>query len=194
MAVAIGGAVLAAYTAARVLEQGQRDEASAPADAIVILGAAVDRGPTPVFRARLDHAVALYQRGGARYLVVTGGRSKEDAVSEAEVARDYALRRGVPETALLSEATGHDTVSSLQNVARLFQARGLERAIFVSDRSHMLRVLLIAEGLGITARGSPTPSSPADTDPFARVQALAHEVGGLWFYLLAEGEAAPPRR
>ena len=176
----------------RVLEQGQRDEASQQADAIVVLGAAVERGPTPVFRARLDHAVELYQRGAARYLVVTGGRSEEDAVSEAEVAREYVLRRGVPESALLSEATGQDTVSSLRNVARVFRARGLERGIFVSDRMHMLRVLLIADDLGMSAHGSPTPSSPADADPLARLQALTREVGGIWVYLLAEGQAGPP--
>ena len=62
-------------------------------------------------------------------------------------------------------------------------AKGLASALFVSDRTHMLRVLRVASDLGIVAYGSPTATSPADLDPSARVQSTLHELGALALYL-----------
>ncbi len=156
------------------------------------MGAAVEDGePLPVFRARLNHAVALHRAGFARYLVVTGGRSEEDRLTEAEVARTFAIRNGVPGPAILAETGGSDTLSSLRNVAQLFRLHGLQRGLFVSDRTHMLRVLCIARDLGMTAYGSPTPSSPVDADSVARLEAVLHELGALghYFFLAPERPA-----
>ena len=91
VAAAVGG-----FAAYRVWQQGELDE-ERPADAIVVLGAAqYDGRPSPVFRARLDHAVALYHEGVAPFLVVTGGRQPGDRTTEAAVARRYAVANGVP--------------------------------------------------------------------------------------------------
>src|SRR5437867_347507 len=66
---------------------GAHDEARS-ADAIAVLGAAQYNGrPSPVFRARLDHAAALYQRGLAPVVLVTGGVGSGDTGSESEVGR-----------------------------------------------------------------------------------------------------------
>jgi uncharacterized SAM-binding protein YcdF (DUF218 family) len=159
----------------------------------VVLGAAVEGGrPLPVFRARLDHAIALYRGGVAPHLVVTGGTSEEDRLAEAEVARGYAIRNGVPEEDILAETAGSDTLSSLRNVAQLFHLHGLRRGLFVSDRTHMLRVLRIARDLGLIAYGSPTPTSPADADLPARLDALLHELGALGqYFFLSPTQPAP---
>jgi uncharacterized SAM-binding protein YcdF (DUF218 family) len=140
---------------------GRRDEARA-ADAIVVLGAAHYAGrPSPVFRARLDHAVALYERGLAPVLIVTGGRAPGDTVSEAVVARRYVIRRGVPEGAVLLErGAGMTTVESMEAVARLMRNRGLESAVLVSDPFHMLRLKLLARQFGVRGYTSPTRTSP----------------------------------
>ena len=103
----------------------------------------------------------------APILVVTGGKAEGDRTTEAAAARAYAVARGVPEAAILSEDRGRTTLESLENVRELFRGRGLSSAVFVSDRTHMLRVLRIATDQGIEAWGSPTPSSPTDTDPGA---------------------------
>jgi uncharacterized SAM-binding protein YcdF (DUF218 family) len=176
--------LLGAFGAIRVLQVGERDERGHVVDAIVVLGAAhYDGRPSPVFRARLDHAVELYLNGTAPILVVTGGRAPGDRIAEAEVAHRYAVRSGVPETAILSEQEGHDTLSSLRNAAALMRRNGIERALFVSDRTHMLRVLRIASDLGITAYGSPTRTSPVDRDDRARAEAVMRELAALAAYL-----------
>ncbi len=140
---------------------GRRDEAR-PADAIVVLGAAhYDGRPSPVFRARLDHAIALHRRGVAPVLIVTGGRAPGDTVSEAMVARRYAMRQGVPDAAILVErGAGMTTVESMEAVARLMRGRGLQSAVLVSDPFHMLRLKLLARQVGVRGFTSPTRTSP----------------------------------
>jgi uncharacterized SAM-binding protein YcdF (DUF218 family) len=182
LAVVAAGAVVG-YSAFRIWQQGQTDESGRPVDAIVVLGAAHygDR-PSAVFAARLDHAVSLWLQGAAPHLIVTGGRADGDTEAEADIARAYALARGVPETAILAETTGRDTAGSLANVADLMREHGLRSALFVSDRTHMLRVLRIAADRGIEAYGSPTTTSPTDHDLGARVDATLHELGALALY------------
>lgn len=186
-ATVLGGALVAGLVTFRIWQQGSRDERRT-ADAIVVLGAAqYDGRPSPVFEARLAHAVDLYQAGIAPVLIVTGGKAQGDRTTEAAAARAYAIGRGVPESAILSEDTGRTTLESLRAVAVLLRHEGLETAVFVSDRTHMLRVLRIATDEGIEAWGSPTTTSPIDLDPSRQVRATVRELGALTLYFLGGG-------
>ena len=136
-----------------------------PADAIVVMGAAqYDGRPSPIFAARLDHAIALYKSGLAKWLVVTGGKAEGDRTTEAAAARKYAIAKGVPSDSILSEDQSRDTLESIHGVAAVLREHGLSNAVFVSDRPHMLRVLRMAGDAGITAWGSPTKTSPIEAD------------------------------
>jgi uncharacterized SAM-binding protein YcdF (DUF218 family) len=171
-----------AYGTFRIWDQGGRDE-SRPAGAVVVLGAAqYDGRPSPVFAARLDHAVALYLTGAYRFLVVTGGKTEGDRTTEAAVARTYALDRGVPPDRILVEDRGRTTLESLEAVATILRGRAIADAVFVSDPPHMLRVLRMAVDLGITAWGSATPTSPIMTSPTRLAGAYVHELGALALY------------
>jgi uncharacterized SAM-binding protein YcdF (DUF218 family) len=169
----------------RIWETGNRDDRR-DVDAIVVLGAAqYDGRPSPVFRARLDHAVDLYESGVARYLVVTGGKAQGDRTTEGAAARAFALSRGVPAAAILLEDRSRTTLESLRGVATLLRDHDLGSAVFVSDRTHMLRVLRIARDEGITAYGSPTATSPTDATFLSRADATIHELGALTLYFLS---------
>jgi uncharacterized SAM-binding protein YcdF (DUF218 family) len=181
-AVVVTIAVATTYGAWRIWQRGDVDEARA-ADAIVVLGAAqYDGRPSPVFEARLRHAVDLYQQGLARILVVTGGSRDGDRTTEAAAARSWAEAHGVPAAAILGEDGAHNTKESLDAVAAILGEHGLRSAIFVSDRTHMLRVIRMAKDLGIDAYGSPTTTSPVDASTGARLEATAHELGALLVY------------
>lgn len=146
-------------SAISVLRAASRDAARS-AQAIVVLGAAQYRGrPSPVLRARLDHAVGLYARGLAPRLVVTGGIAEGDTASEAAVSRVYAMAAGVPDSAILLENEGRTTGQSLARAARLLRARRLDTVIVVSDPFHVLRAARVAERVGLTAYSSPTNTS-----------------------------------
>jgi uncharacterized SAM-binding protein YcdF (DUF218 family) len=180
----VGAILVAAYVAVRISAQGARDE-QRPADAIVVLGAAQFNGtPGGVFEARLQHAVDLYKAGIAPYLVVTGGKLPADRTTEAATARKWAIAHGVPASAILGENQGRNTLESLEGVAAIFREHGLESAVFVSDETHMLRVLRMASDQGIVAWGSPTRTSPTDRDEVRRQKAMLHEMAGLVAYYL----------
>jgi uncharacterized SAM-binding protein YcdF (DUF218 family) len=155
------GALAAAWTMVLVVVvvTGLHDEARR-SDTIVVMGAAQYRGhPSPVLRARLDHALRLWERGLAPRLIVTGGTNEGDTASEAAVARMYLRERGVPDSALLMETEGRSTSQSIDGVATLLDGRRMHTALFVSDPYHLLRVQVLARQRGVDAHTSPTPLS-----------------------------------
>ncbi len=143
-----------------VVAFGSRDEAR-NADAVIVLGAAqYDGRPSPVLKARLDHAIELVDSGYADRLILTGGVGVGDTVSEAEVGRRYAIRQGVDPERILIEGSGLSSEQSMEAVARLLDGHSMDSAILVSDPFHMLRLRLMAARLGFRAYSSPTRSSP----------------------------------
>lgn len=131
-----------------------------PADAAIVLGAAVFRGqPSPVFRERIHYAIRLYQQGHIRALIFTGGVGRNDELSEAEVGRATALAANIPAEALFMETTSRTTLENLQNAGAIAVGQGFERLLIVSDPLHMQRALWMAADLGLMAEPAPTPTS-----------------------------------
>lgn len=146
--------------AAWIVWIGDRDQA-APADAIIVLGAAAyDAKPSPVFEERIRHGLDLYQRGYAPVLIFTGGFGGTRArFAESQVARRYALRHGVPEQAILIETASRTTQQNLVQARTLMREHRMRRVIIVSDPLHMARALRLSRRLGIDALASSTPST-----------------------------------
>ena len=117
--------------------------------------------------------------------MVTGGKQEGDRTTEAAVARRYAIEHDVPEDAILAEDRGRTTLESLRAVSVMLRERGLSSALFVSDPSHMLRVLRIARDEGIVAWGSPTPTGPNHNRLDRRLDAMAHELAALGLYFVS---------
>lgn len=131
------------------------------ADAIVVLGAAQYAGrPSPVLRARIDHALDLWRHGAAGTLVFTGGTGTRDTTSEAVVSSVYASKHGVPDSAIVLESAGRTTSESMHAVASLLRARGQTSVILVSDPFHMFRLWILANRVGLRPYTSPTRTSP----------------------------------
>jgi uncharacterized SAM-binding protein YcdF (DUF218 family) len=146
------------------------------ADAILVLGAAQWNGkPSPVFKARLDHALQLHRESFAPYLVVTGGVGRNDTLSEGEVALRYVTGHGVDPRHVLVERKGLTSAESMTAAAALMRASGLHSAIIVSDSYHMLRVELLARQSGIKPYRAPAPNSPIDRAPAERWRYIMRE-------------------
>lgn len=168
--VLVGGAV---YWVARTAS-------AQPADAIVVLGAAQYNGrPSEVFRARLDHALDLYQEGYAPLIVLTGGKQPGDAYTEAESGKQYLLDRGVPQSAIRWENEGRDTWQSMQGVVDVLEGSSVESLLIVSDGFHLLRTGLMARELGFTASGSASTESPIRPWSGAELSYVIRETGGI---------------
>ncbi len=142
-------ATFLAVTAIRVVHEGSLQELQ-PADAIVVFGAAEYSGrPSPVLRARLDHAFELFQKKIAPVVITTGGAALDPSFSEGGVGRDYLMHRGIPERNLIAETQGSDTAQSATRVAVIMRANGLRSCVAVSDAYHVFRIKRLLEHEGI---------------------------------------------
>lgn len=135
---------------------------AAPADAIVVFGAAeYDGRPSPVFRARLDHALVLYHEGIAPLIITLGGAGG-DAYSEGGVGEQYLMSQGVPESAIIAETESRNTEESARRVAVIARANGLHRLVIVSDGTHLFRIHAICAADGLNVLTSPRPRVPIE--------------------------------
>jgi uncharacterized SAM-binding protein YcdF (DUF218 family) len=152
---AVGVAVTyVAMTYRSIARQAYIDE-TRPSEAIVVFGAAQYYGkPSPVYKARLDHALVLYQHGIAP-LVITSGASTDGKFTEGAVGRDYLIAAGIPETAVIAETQATDTSDSAQRVASILRKNGKTTCVAVSDGYHMFRIKAMMAREGIVAYGAP---------------------------------------
>ena len=138
-----------AITAVQVVRTASLEEIHR-ADAIVVFGAAEYSGrPSPVLRARLDHALDVFHRGVAPVVITTGGAAQDPTFSEGGVGRDYLMRHGVPERSLIAETQGRDTAESALRVGVIMRANGLHSCVAVSDAYHVFRIRKLLEHEGV---------------------------------------------
>jgi uncharacterized SAM-binding protein YcdF (DUF218 family) len=139
----------------RIGQQSTQDEAT-KADVIIVMGAAEYGGhPSPVLRARLDHALYLYNRHMAPLILTTGGPGGDPVFTEADVGRAYLMDRGVPPQAIVTESKGATTMYSISAAAEIMDRMDLESCILVSDGYHIFRAKRMLEARGIRVYGSP---------------------------------------
>jgi len=140
----------------RAASQGQVH----PADVIVVFGAAEYSGrPSPVYRARLDHAFDLFQRGVAPVIITTGGAAADPSYSEGGVGHDYLLHRGVPDANLIAETQGSDTAQSAARVAVIMRTNHMRSCVAVSDAYHVFRIRKLLQHEGVQVYVAPRPDS-----------------------------------
>jgi uncharacterized SAM-binding protein YcdF (DUF218 family) len=143
----------------QIARQSGLDEAQ-KADAIVVFGAAQYYGrPSPIYRARLDHAYTLFTRGYAPLIITSGGKAEDPRYSEGGVGRDYLVSRGIPDGHVIAETQANDTSQSAERVANIMRANGMHTCIAVSDGYHMFRVTRMLSRQGVVAYPSPRPDS-----------------------------------
>jgi vancomycin permeability regulator SanA len=170
----VAASAWARWVVVQINRYARMDEA-APADAIVVFGAAEYAGkPSPVYRARLNHAKDLFDRGLAP-LVITMGGDGGDRYSEGGVGRDYLMGEGVPESALIAETHSYSTSQSSRRLAVIARANGLHRLIVVSDATHLFRIHAICSADGLDVLTSPR-ATVITTDSSPRDEAVLHEI------------------
>jgi uncharacterized SAM-binding protein YcdF (DUF218 family) len=148
-----------AVTIFRIERQSWRDE-SRPADCIVVFGAAEYSGhPSPVLRARLDHAYSLFERKLAPIVITTGGYGGDPRFSEGGVGRAYLMARGIPEADLIAETQADNTDESVERVAAIMNENGMRSCIAVSDGYHIFRIKQMLMRQGFAVYGAPRPQT-----------------------------------
>lgn len=176
-------AIFAAVVYWRIVDQSEKDE-TRPADAIVVFGAAeYDGRPSPVYKARLDHAAQLYHRGLASMVIITGGSGKDPLFSEGVVGREYLKTLGIPDSQLIAETQSPDTAESARRVATIMYANNLHSCLAVSDGYHIFRIKHMLGREGVIVYGAPRPNSRPQTF-WKRQESVWHEIGSYTVWLL----------
>lgn len=142
-----------------VNRQAGRDETQ-HADAICVFGAAEYYGhPSPIYRARLDHAYSLFKSGYAPLIITSGGGAEDRRFTEGGVGRRYLVSRGVPDADIIAETQASNTWESAERVAKILRANGLHSCLAVSDGYHLFRVKHMLQRAGVTVYASPRPDT-----------------------------------
>jgi uncharacterized SAM-binding protein YcdF (DUF218 family) len=156
----LGVLVLAVGLIASRIYSFRNVRSDAPADAAVVLGAAVlSSDVSPVFRERINHGIDLYRKGKVRKLIFTGGQGNPGEPTESSAARKYALKNGVPAHDILIEEKSHNTFENIVYAKQLADSHGIKRVLIVSDPLHMRRAMTITSDVGLVADPSPTPTT-----------------------------------
>lgn len=123
------------------------------ADAILVLGAAVrpDGSPSNMLRDRLDDGIALYKRGAAPKIIMSGDNGTA-SYNEVAVMKQYAVDHGVPAEDIFCDHAGFSTYESMYRAKHVF---GVEKLIVATQTYHLYRALYAAQGLGMEAIGVP---------------------------------------
>ena len=169
----------AIITAVSIAQYGKLDE-KADCDAAIVLGAATSDGEvSPVYRERIHHGIWLYKNGYVDCLIMTGGVGNGNKTSDAYVAKQYAISKGIPEEAIFIEEKSTITEENLKNAKAIMAENSLDTAIIVSDPLHMKRAMTMAKDYGIIAYSSPTPTTMYKSNK-TKIPFLAREV---FFYI-----------
>ena len=169
----------AIITAVSIAHYGKLDE-KAHCDVAIILGAATSgEKVSPVYRERINHGIWLFENEYVDYLILTGGVGKGNEKSDAYVAKQYAIEKGVPEQVILIEEKSKITEENLEYAKEIMDAFSMDTAIIVSDPLHMKRAMLMAKDYGIEACSSPTPTTMYKSAK-TQIPFLAREV---FFYI-----------
>jgi uncharacterized SAM-binding protein YcdF (DUF218 family) len=138
------------------IEHYAYEDQAAQADVICVFGAAEYAGrPSPVLRARLDHALALYEHGIAPVVLTLGGSAPGDAFSEGQVGQAYLEANGVPEKAIIAETQSRNTEEQARRIVAIARANRYKRVVIVSDPAHLFRIREICASEGLPVLTSP---------------------------------------
>lgn len=183
------GALVVGGTGFRVWQVARVDD-RAPADVVVVLGAAqYDGKPSKILEARLNHARSLFERGVAEHIVTGGGRRAGDNYTEAAAGARWLRAHGVPRDRVIEVDKGSDTLGTLKAVADEVKARGWHSAVIVSDPWHSLRARTMAEDAGLKAWTSPTHTGPIVRTRETQLRYILRETGALLYYRATKAPA-----
>jgi uncharacterized SAM-binding protein YcdF (DUF218 family) len=159
------------------IDRVAREDLASPSDAIAVFGAAQYVGhPSPVFHARLDKVVSLYERKMAPLVITLGGAAdSRSGDSEGSVGRDYLLAQGIPFDNILAETESIDTEEQVEMLAQIARQRGLKQIIAVSDGTHLFRIRVLCQQQGLVVLTSPR-ATYGNLSRWGHFTRIAHEM------------------
>lgn len=147
------------YDMFNIYQYGKTDEKQT-SDVAIILGAETDKnGVSPVYAERINHGIWLYENEYVDYIIVTGGKGEDAEFSDAYIAKQYAVSKGIPENMVCTEERSGITQENIVYSKKIMESNNWYTCIIVSDPLHLKRAMLMARDYGLQALSSPTPTT-----------------------------------
>ena len=117
----------------------------------IVFGAGLwqDGSPTPVLRDRIQAAADLYFQNKVEKLLMSGDNRFAD-YDEPTAMKNYALKLGVPENAIVLDYAGRRTYDTCYRAKKIF---GVKSAILITQEFHLSRALYLCDTLGVESIG-----------------------------------------
>ncbi|VAX15187.1 hypothetical protein MNBD_NITROSPINAE04-289 [hydrothermal vent metagenome] len=117
---------------------------------LVTLGKRLDDGGiSHDYKLRLDRALSLYSNSADSRILIVGGRRGKNEMTEAEAGRDYLVSKNVSVDNILLEDKSRHTLENLQEARKIIASESAEPPALISNRYHLARCGIMANGLGI---------------------------------------------
>ena len=113
----------------------------------MILGCQIGRDgkPLPLLRGRIDRALAFYhkqleQTGKQACFIPSGGKGKDEVISEAECMKNYLVAQGIDESLIYPEAQSATTLQNMIFSKKIANAhKGNANVLFSTTNYHIFR-------------------------------------------------------
>ena len=128
------------------------------ADYVVVLGYALeDNQMTETLKLRLDRTYEYAIDNPNANIVLCGGVTGSNTVSEAKVMYDYLVTKGIVSTRMRLEDTSTDTIENIQNCKSYIDTES--KVVVLSSNYHVYRASKICEkaGFEVHTLGSKAP-------------------------------------
>ena len=168
LAVAVAAFGVVSAVQARYTRLITEVEAAPARPVAIVFGAGIRSGGrlSPILKDRMDTAIALYNTGKARKLLVSGDNSTLD-YNEPGAMYDYAVAQGVPPEDVIRDYAGRRTYDTCYRAGHIF---GVDEAILVTQRFHLPRALFTCNTLGVAAVGVSADRRPYRADGYYRLR------------------------
>lgn len=152
-----GGFIALSYS---IYQYSEANFSKPSAKIALVLGARVyDNQPSAAFKRRLNAAIELYRTGKIEIILVSGGITHENLLSEAEVGKSYLSKNKIPEERILLEAHSKNTYENIRFSKNLLLSLKVSECVIVTDALHLKRAMKIANDLGLKAQAYPVKNS-----------------------------------
>ena len=153
-------------------------------DVAIVLGAGTSNGElSKVFEERVLHGINLLNKNKIKKLIFTGDYGVGESISDAKVAMNYALDKGVSKDNILIEEESTITFFNIKKAKDIMEENKLSTALIVSDPYHMKRSMHMCDLLGVDALPSPTPTTMYRSRG-TKFDFLMKESWNYWGYIL----------
>lgn len=131
-----------------------KHKVSKNADYVIVLGAGLKKNkPTLALKYRIETAAKYAKENLKTKIIVSGGKGKDELISEAECMKIELIKLGIEENRIIKEDLSTNTYENMKFSKNFIKEN--EKGIIVTNDYHLFRSIKLAEKQGLQIVGLP---------------------------------------